>query len=273
MCDSYMEFPTIVRLREKVISELPTSGIFIAQPVGKQCYVWFTDQGCFFVDVYQHAWKVEIAFDPALRGTVLLGTIVHYEQVKTILVYDIYYKQGVLVSAPFLTRWNLIIELLLTYVRQHESQYYIMMPHMSLTSPHFEPLYKMYSVKVVQEDAIYHKLEQDKKDGKDKEKENKEKEKETKENKEKETKEKEKEIKENKEKRKEKPTFMVRSTPKSDIYMIFKHGEFDSYACINTLSTSEYMNSIFHKDSLEKEFRMECDWSETYKKWIPVKLK
>jgi hypothetical protein len=237
-----MEFPTIVRLREKVIQELPASGIFIAQPVGKQCYVWFTDQGCFFVDVYQHAWKVEIAFDPALRGTVLLGTMVHYEQVKTILVYDIYYKQGVAVSAPFLTRWNLIIDMLVRYVRNHESQYYIMMPHMSLTSPHFEPLYKMYSVKVMHEDVIYHKLEQDKKE-------------------------------KEKKKEKERPTFMVRSTPKSDIYMIFKQGEFDSYACINTLSTSEYMNSIFHKDSIEKEFQMECDWSDVYKKWIPVKLK
>jgi hypothetical protein len=245
-----MEFPKIVRLREKVIHELPTSGIFLAQPVGKQCYVWFTDQGCFFVDVYQHAWKVEIAFDPVLRGTVLLGTIVHYENVKTILVYDIYYKQGVVVSAPFLTRWNLIIDLLIRYVRNHESQYYLMMPHMSLTSSHFEPLYKMYSVKVMQEDAIYHKLEQEKEKEKVKEQDKKE-----------------------KVKVKEKPTFMVRSTPKSDIYMIFKQGEFDSYACINTLSTSEYMNSMFHQDSLEKEFRMECDWSDMYKKWIPVKLK
>ncbi len=153
-----MEFPTIVRLREKVIQELPSSGIFMAQPVGKQCYVWFTDQGCFFVDVYKHAWKVDVAFDPALKGTILLGTIVHYEQVKTIVVYDIFYKQGVLVSAPFLTRWNLIIELLIQYVRNHDSQYFIMMPHMSTTSSSFQPLYKMYSVKWIQEDIIYHKL-------------------------------------------------------------------------------------------------------------------
>jgi len=241
-----MEFPTIVRLREKVIQELPSSGIFIAQPVGKQCYVWFTDQGCFFVDVYKHAWKVEVAFDPHLCGTIFLGTIVHYEQVKTILVYDIFYKQGTLVNAPFLTRWNLIIDLLIKYVRQHESQYYLMMPHMSTTSSHFEPLYKTYSIKVIQDDVIYHKLEQEKTNGIEKT---------------------------NGTEKKERPTFMVRSTPKSDIYMIYKNSEFDSYACINTLSTSEYMNSLFHTSDTEKEFRMECDWSEEYKKWIPIKLK
>jgi len=234
-----MEFPTIVRLREKVIQELPECGIFIAQPVGKQCYVWFTDQGCFFVDVYKHAWKVNVIFDPALCGTIFLGTIVHYEDVKAMLVYDMYYQQGKPVSAPFMTRWNRIIELLIKYVRNHESQYYLMMPHLSTTS-HFQPLYKMYSVKWIQDDCIYHKLEQDK----------------------------DKKIKE-----KPVPTFMVRSTPKSDIYMVYKQGEFDSYACINTLSKSEYMNSIFHMDSTEKEFLMECEWSEEYKKWIPIKLK
>ena len=57
--------------------------------------------------------------------------------------------------------------------------------------------------------------------------------------------------------------------------MIYKNGEFDSYACINTLSKSEYMNSLFHTSSefIEKEYKMECEWSELYKKWIPIKLK
>lgn len=236
-----MEFPNIVRLREKITHELPSTGIFIAQPVGKQCYVWFTDQGCFFVDVYKHSWKVNITFDSALIGTILLGTIVHHEQIKTILVYDIFYKQGLPVSAPFMTRWNMIIELLVKYVRNHESHYYVMMPHMS-TIPYFQTLYKMYSIKMVQEDGIYHKLEKDVPV---------------------------------KEKGPSKPFFMIRSTPKSDIYMIYKNKEFDSYACINTIQTSELMNSIFHTTPqfIEKEYSMECDWSDTYKKWIPIKLK
>jgi len=235
-----MEFPTIVRLREKIIHELPSSGIFIAHPIGKQCYVWFTDQGCFFVDMYQHSWKVNVLFEPTLSGTILLGTIVHYEQIKTILVYDIFYKKGVPVSAPFLSRWNMIIELL-TCVHHHDSQYYVMMPHMS-SIPYFKPLYKMYSIKVIQEDIIYHKLE--------------------------------KENDVSKPKLPVKPVFMVRSTPKSDIYMIYKNKEFDSYASINTLRVSEYMNSIFHTTPhfIEKEYSMECDWSDVYKKWTPTKL-
>jgi hypothetical protein len=235
-----MEFPHIVRLREKIITELPSTGIFVAQPIGKQCYVWFTDHGCFFVDVYKHSWKVDIVFDKALCGTIFLGTIVHYEQVKTILVYDIFYKQGQPVSSPFMKKWNMIIELLVRFVRNRDSSYYVMMPNMSTTAI-FDPLYKMYSIKWIQEDIIYHKLEKDK-----------------------ETK-----------KEKEKPHFMVRSTTKSDIYMIYKNGDFDSYACVNTLSKSEYMNSIFHTtpDFIEKEYSMECEWSDVYKKWIPIKLK
>ncbi len=57
--------------------------------------------------------------------------------------------------------------------------------------------------------------------------------------------------------------------------MLYKNGEFDSYACINTLFTSEYMNSIFHKSNefVEQEHTMECEWEPLYKKWIPTKLK
>jgi len=66
-------------------------------------------------------------------------------------------------------------------------------------------------------------------------------------------------------------TFQVKSTPKSDIYEVYKDGVFQSIACIDTLACSEAMNRLFHPTDtfVEKTMTMECTWNETFKKWTP----
>jgi len=65
--------------------------------------------------------------------------------------------------------------------------------------------------------------------------------------------------------------FLVKSTPKSDIYELYKNNQLHSIACIDTYACSQYMNKLFHptEDYQEKSLWLECVWNETFKKWTP----
>jgi hypothetical protein len=67
-------------------------------------------------------------------------------------------------------------------------------------------------------------------------------------------------------------TFQVKSTPKSDIYEVYKDKKLQSIACIDTYSCSLAMNRLFHPTDIfvEKTLTMECKWNETFKKWTPI---
>jgi hypothetical protein len=77
-----MEFPPCVRTHEKMVYKDPGEGVYIAQPFGKQCYVWFTDI-CQMVDIHRRNKNpISIQFDAELKGTLVLGTLVYYQQKK-----------------------------------------------------------------------------------------------------------------------------------------------------------------------------------------------
>ena len=65
--------------------------------------------------------------------------------------------------------------------------------------------------------------------------------------------------------------FLVKSTPKSDIYELYKNNQLHSIACIDTYACSQSMNKLFHPtdDYQEKSLWLECTWNETFKKWTP----
>jgi hypothetical protein len=65
--------------------------------------------------------------------------------------------------------------------------------------------------------------------------------------------------------------FLVKSTPKSDIYELYKNNQLHSIACIDTYSCSQSMNKLFHPTDnfQEKSLWLECTWNETFKKWTP----
>ena len=224
-----MEFPPFVRLPEKIVYREPEAGIYIAQPFGKQCYVWFTDD-CYMVDIHKrNKTVIPISFDPELKGTIVLGTLVYYQQKKYILIYDMFYYKHECIQQDILSKWKLMTEMLYRYVTP--SVYTLMLPLMSLTPTTFTPEYQMYSTKVVTSSMVYHWM-----------------------------------------KPVVKHVYTVKSTPKSDIYMVYDKDEFLSYACIDTLKQSEMMNALFHATPEDKEYKMECKWNDKFKKWIPLKL-
>jgi len=67
-------------------------------------------------------------------------------------------------------------------------------------------------------------------------------------------------------------SFQIKSTPKSDIYEVYKDKKFQCIACIDNYSCSQKMNQLFHPTDIfvEKTVTMECTWNETFKKWTPV---
>lgn len=149
-----MEFPPFVRLPEKMVYREPEPGVYIAQPFGKQCYVWFTDQA-YMVDIHKrNKTPIPIQFDPELKGTIVLGTIVYHQQQKFILMYDMFYYKQEVVQGDILHKWKLMTEML--YMHVYPSVYTLMMPLMSRTPTTFTPDYEMYSTKVVTSTMVYH---------------------------------------------------------------------------------------------------------------------
>jgi len=66
--------------------------------------------------------------------------------------------------------------------------------------------------------------------------------------------------------------FQIKSTPKSDIYEVYKDNKLHSIACIDTYACSEAMNRLFHPTNtfVETTKTMECKWNDTFKKWTPI---
>ena len=90
-----MSFPILLHSIEKICTQLPTSGIYVAQPYGKLCYAWFTDVCTLMDRTTKKQWTVPVVFDSCLHGTIVSGTFLPEKQV--FLMDNVYhYKQEVL---------------------------------------------------------------------------------------------------------------------------------------------------------------------------------
>jgi hypothetical protein len=215
--DTSMSFPTLHHPIEKICTQLPTSGTYIAQPYGKLCYAWFTDS-CTLIDRHtKKQWKVPVVFDSCIAGTIVSGT---YTDKKYFVIDNIFYYQEKEVSGSYLEKINLLKKILTMYIQPS----FFFLPEFASKSS-----YKIRSIKIIQGDTTYQYVPP------------------------------------------KRQTFQVKSTPKSDIYELYKDNVFHSIACINTYSCSQRMNQLFHTTDtfIEKTITMECVWNESFKKWSP----
>ena len=213
-----MSFPILLHSIEKICTQLPTSGIYVAQPYGKLCYAWFTDVCTLMDRTTKKQWTVPVVFDSCLSGTIVSDTFLPEKQV--FLMDNVYhYKQEVL-QCSYPEKINKMKQMLTMYIRP----FFFFLPEFSTKAS-----YKIHSIKIIQDDVTYHYTPKTQ-------------------------------------------MFQVKSTPKSDIYEVYKEKKFQSIACIDTYSCSLAMNQLFHPTDtfVEKTLTMECKWNETFKKWTPI---
>lgn len=159
----------ILHPHEKIIYKRPDLNdcLYIAQPFGKQCYAWFTESNgpcCFFVDRHtKKQTRVQVDFNKELIGTVLSGTLIYHESKQCFLLDDLFYYKHEKIVLPHLKKIELFVEMAAFHIRNHSSACIFMLPLMSHTFMDFDPIYKMYSVKIIHESAIFHLINTKKK--------------------------------------------------------------------------------------------------------------
>lgn len=212
-----MSFPPLLHSIEKICHQLPTSGIYVAQPHGKLCYAWFTDV-CTLIDrTTKKQWTVPVTFDPCLANTIVSG--VYLPDKHCFVMDNLYHYKGDVLQCSYPEKITYMKKMLTMDIRAG----FFFLPEFSTKAS-----YKIHSIKIVQDGIIYHytpKINM----------------------------------------------FQIKSTPKSDIYEVYKDNKFHSIACIDTYSCSEAMNRLFHPTDtfVEKTISMECTWNEMWKKWTP----
>jgi hypothetical protein len=66
--------------------------------------------------------------------------------------------------------------------------------------------------------------------------------------------------------------FNIRKTSNPDIYEIFElnNNTMAGVACIPTMKVSKYMRNIFENKNVVDKVEIRCEYSEKFKKWIPL---
>lgn len=66
----------------------------------------------------------------------------------------------------------------------------------------------------------------------------------------------------------------IMKTSQPDVYEVYENntiGSLMGIACVNNLSTSRLMRSLFAQTTPTEKIRMDCVYSTTFNKWVPVK--
>lgn len=230
-----MDIPNVTPQHEKIVYKLPelTDCVYVAQPFGKQCYAWFTKTECIFIDQRtKKQWTVQVTFDPILCGTYLSGTTLFHEGTKCFLFNDFFYYKGVALSKSYLEKINIFVEMM-SHIQNKTSSCFFMLPCMSMTYTEFDPIYKMYSTKIVHPTMTLHFMNQKKTSV-----------------------------------FKVRSTLKsdIYELYTNDILHSIAY--IDTYDRSSYMNSLFHPSSTYE----EKEYTMECLWHEPFKKWIPVKL-
>jgi hypothetical protein len=264
----WARFPKFDIPYESVIHKELSNVVYVSQPVGKRCYLWFTyhqDKPVCFVIDHSTIYLIAASFHASLSagfGTVLYGTMMNKKGIQCFLMDDMFLFQGTKLTCDYASKLDLFNTLFTKYVCNSvslKSQVLIMLPEMSMTPNRKQPSYKVYNVRIInlQGSTKYYKLKSQNR------------------------------------------VFTVKPTIKSDIYELHEYGKFHSFACIDTYKQSVMMNDLFRvvnenhnldlieesdseedfentdpsKYILDKEYTMECCWNKKFNKWSPLSVK
>jgi len=264
--NEWHRFPKINVPYESIIhKELPDS-LFIAQPFGRRCYLWFTyyqtRNVCFVVDDHS-IYPVPMSFHHTLSyGTVLYGTMTTRNKTSCFVMDDVFlFKGHHLDGVDYNSKLDIFNTLLTECVCPNiyiQTQTVVMLPAMALKQSELKAPYKVYGVRTINLHGAtkYYKYKSPNK------------------------------------------SFVVKPTLKSDTYELYEDGKFHSIAFIDTYKRSVMMNDLFRriyenhnldlieesdteeefentepsKYVLDKEIEMECTWNVRFKKWVPVSV-
>ena len=258
-------FPQVVLPKEtSAIKEVnEANSIYLAQPAGKRAFVWFTyfktKNVCFLLDIKERTpvniYPVHAAFSSALSlGTVLHGTIIHYQGTRCFIVDNLFHYKGDPVEQNFQNKWSTLQTLLQTEIDSKiylPTQVMFSLPVYSYTPTCFDTIYKMYCVKCVHLTGSKVTNFQDRT-----------------------------------------AVWTVRAHEKCDTYELCNdHGVSQGLACVDTYDRSVRLNDLFrvipenhNLDALEesddeepsiymeKTCKMFCRWHPIHKQWVPLSV-
>jgi hypothetical protein len=258
-------FPKVVLPKETTtVKEVcEPNSVYLAQPCGKRAFAWFTyyktKNVCFLLDVKDRTpiniYPVHAAFSSALSlGTVLHGTILHYQGTRCFIVDNLFFHKGRQIEENYETKLKLLTEMLQTDIDNNTylpTQLMFSLPVYSYHPTSFDTIYKLYCVKCVHLTGNKVTNFQDRT-----------------------------------------AVWTVRPLEKCDTYELFNdQGGSQGLACVESYERSVKLNDLFRKipenhnlDALEESddeapmvhfdraYKMFCRWHPVHKLWTPLNL-
>ena len=249
-----MAFPSFEIPHENEVTtevHLPNA-LYLAQPVGKLSFMWFTNPEhptCFLNDLTK-LYEIPTAFDPILsKGTVLQGTYMHYESQPCFVIHNLIYYKGEKIESDYFHKYKLMQELLANYIWNEKVTKYQCMFFLPVITYRFQPMETCYPIQCIKIIELYGTKIINYTD-------------------------------------KSTPTiFFIKPTDICDIYELYKDNVFHSTAHVDSFQRSLFLNRLFKPvktiDSIEDSdedtecilipVKVQCKWNETFKKWTPIK--
>jgi hypothetical protein len=256
-------FPKVVLPKETtaVKAVYEPNSIYLAQPCGKRAFVWFTyfktKNVCFFLDIKDRVpvniYPVHAAFASSLAlGTVLHGTIIHYQGTRCFIVDNLLHYKGQNNEQNYQETFAQLQEVLRTEIDSRialPTQVMFSLPVYSYYPTSFDTIYKLYCVKCVHLTGSKVTNFQDRT-----------------------------------------AVWTVKPLEKCDSYELFNDlGVSQGLACVESYDRSVKLNDLFRKipenhnlDALEESddeaplvyfdraHKMMCRWHPVHKQWVPL---
>ena len=237
--------------------------VYVAQPCGKRAYAWFTyhktKNVCFLLDIKERTpvniYPVHAAFSsPLALGTILHGTITHFQGTRCFVADNIFYWKGEpcgddLYEAK-LERMKAMFQTDIDSRIYLPTQVMFSLPVYSYHPTSFDTIYKLYCVKCIQLRGPKIVNSQDRT-----------------------------------------AVWTVKPRETCDTYELFNDVNVSQgLACVDTYKRSVYLNSLFRNvqenanlDAIEEsddedeapafretEIKMFCRWHPLHKQWVPL---